>query len=333
MAAGNIGYPFITAACEAREGDILVVEVSSFQLTFIHEFRPDIAVLLNVAEDHFDWHADMEEYVKAKSRVWMNQGERDLVVCNLDDPLCAREAAGAPSPVWYFSRRPGPPASLYLSGDRMIYRPLEGGGGTAASREIMRTSELALPGGHNLENAMAAAGAAIYLGIDPAEAGEALSSFRGLSHRLQFVAEVDGVSFYNDSKATNPHAALGALGAFSGPMVVIMGGRNKGLAFAELAAALHERGNRGDIRAVYLVGEAAQEILQALAPAGQLFDIRLLPGLEEVFADLPRVVVAGDTVLFSPACASFDRYEDYKHRGDHYQTLVEEYVKRRESGG
>ena len=112
-----------------------------------------------------------------------------------------------------------------------------------------------------------------------------------------------------------------------------MGGRNKGLAFEGLAAALHERWAMGDIRAVYLVGEAAQEILQALKAAGQLSGIRLLPGLEEVFADLPSVVEAGDTVLFSPACASFDRYEDYKHRGDHYRKLVEEYVKRRESGG
>ncbi len=333
VAAGNIGNPFIKAVEEAQAGDILVVEVSSFQLTFVHEFRPDVAVLLNIAQDHFDWHADMEEYVKAKSRIWMNQGERDLVVCNLDDPLCAREAAGAPSRVVYFSRQDSL-ASLYVSGGRVLYRPPRGeAGGDLLTREIMHAGDLALPGGYNLENAMAAAGAAICLGIDPGEAGKALASFEGLSHRLQFVAELEGVTFYNDSKATNPHATLGALGAFPGPMVVIMGGRNKGLAFDELAAVLQERGNRGDIRAVYLFGEAAPEILEAMAAAGQALDIRVLPGLEEVFADLPHTVKAGDTVLFSPACASFDRYDDYKQRGNHYHKLVEEYGGRREAGG
>jgi len=330
VAAGNIGHPFIKAVEEAAPGDVLVVEVSSFQLTFIRTFRPAVAVLLNIAEDHFDWHADMEEYVKAKSRIWMNQGEGDVVVCNLDDPLCAREAAEAPSRVLYFSRRSDPLAALALSGGRMVYRLAPGPDSALEPRLIMRGEDLALPGEHNLENAMAAAGAAISLGIDPGTVGEALASFRGLSHRLQLVDEIDGVSFYNDSKATNPHAALGALGAFSGPLVVILGGRNKGLGFAALADALRERGG---IRAVYLIGEAAQEILEALQGEEKTLNVRLLPGLEEVFADLPHTVEKGDVVLFSPACASFDRYDDYKHRGKHYQAMVEEYRKGRESGG
>jgi UDP-N-acetylmuramoylalanine--D-glutamate ligase len=330
VAAGNIGHPFITAVEEAAPGDVLVVEVSSFQLTFTREFRPAVAVLLNIAEDHFDWHADMEEYVKAKSRIWMNQGDGDVVVCNLDDPLCAREAAGAPTRVLYFSRSTDPMAALCLSGDRMVYRLAPGPADALETRVIMRSEDLALPGEHNLDNAMAAAGAAISLGIDPETAGEALASFQGLSHRLQFTGEVGGVSFYNDSKATNPHAALRALGAFPGPLVVILGGRNKGLSFTELADALRER---GDIRAVYLIGEAAQEILEALQGEGEPLNIQVLPGLEEVFADLPYTAEKGDVVLFSPACASFDRYDDYKHRGKHFQEMVGEYRKRRESGG
>jgi len=333
VAAGNIGHPFITAVEEAGPGDILVVEVSSFQLTFTHEFRPAVAVLLNIAEDHFDWHTDMEEYVKAKSRIWMNQGDGDVVVCNLDDPLCAREAAGAPSRVLYFSCRPDPLAALRLSGGRIIYHLVPGPEGALEPREVMRAEDLTLPGEHNLENAMAAAGAAISLGIESRVVGEALASFRGLSHRLQFVAEVGGVSFYNDSKATNPHAALRALSAFPGPLVVILGGRNKGLSFTELAATLRERGRMGNVRAVYLIGEAAQEILAALEGAGEELNVQVLPGLEEVFARLPDVVEAGDVVLFSPACASFDRYDDYKHRGRHFQDMVEAYREGGEASG
>jgi len=330
IAAGNIGHPFITAVEEAAPGDVLVVEVSSFQLAFTRTFRPAVAVLLNIAEDHFDWHADMEDYVKAKARIWMNQGEGDVVVCNLDDPLCAREAAAAPSRVMYFSRRPDPPAALYLSGGSMVYRLATGLDDATEPSLIMGKDDLALPGEHNLDNAMAAAGAAISMGIDPETVGEALATFRGLSHRLQFAGEIDGVSFYNDSKATNPHATQSALGAFPGPLVVILGGRNKGLGFGELSAALRERGG---IRAVYLIGEAAREILESLQGEEEALNVRVLPGLEEVFADLPHTVKKGDVVLFSPACASFDRYKDYKHRGRHFQAMVEEYRKERESSG
>ena len=333
LAAGNIGHPFITAVEEAGEGEMLIVEVSSFQLAFIEQFRPKVAVLLNIAEDHFDWHADMREYVAAKSRMWMNQKEGDLVVCNMDDPLCARAAAGAPAQVTYFSRRPDPLAAVYLSEGRMLSRLALGPEGVLRPREIMRAENLALPGGHNLENAMAAAAAAVSMGIEPETVGEALASFRGLSHRLQFISEVNGVRFYNDSKATNPHAAMHALDAFPGPLVVIMGGKNKGLSFDELAAALEERGRRGDVRTVYLIGEAAAELSGALENVSVHLDTRMLPGLEEVFSDLPRVAEAGDTVLFSPACASFDHYADYKERGKHFQVMVESYREKGEAGG
>ena len=333
VAAGNIGHPFIAAVEEAREDEMLIVEVSSFQLVFIERFRPKVAVLLNIAEDHFDWHADMREYVAAKSRMWMNQEPGDLVVCNLDDPLCVQAAAGAPARVAYFSRRPDPQADVYMSEGVMYSRLAPGGDVAAQPAAIMRADELPLPGGHNLENAMAAAAAAVFLGMEPETVGEALASFEGLSHRLQFVSEVNGVRFYNDSKATNPHAAMHALNSFPGPLVVIMGGRNKGLSFDELAAALAERGRSGDIRAVYLIGEATDELSIVLEEARMSPQARLLPGLEEVFADLPRVAEAGDTVLFSPACASFDRYNDYKHRGRHFQEMVESYRTGGEDGG
>lgn len=325
VAAGNIGYPFVAAACEAEEGTALVVEVSSFQLYFTVEFRPAVAVLLNIAEDHFDWHADMREYVAAKSRIWMNQDEGDVAVCNLDDRFCAQAAASAPSRVLYFSLHPHPTAALFMSEGRMVYRGRDGAETSREPREIIRAEELRLPGEHNLENAMAAAAAAMALGIDAEAVGEALSSFRGLSHRLQFAGEVGGVRFYDDSKATNPHAAMRALSAFREPLVLILGGRNKGLSFRDLAADLESRGREGRVRAVYLIGEAAAEIHSALAGAEGLLEIRVVPGMEEVFEDLPRTAVEGDVVLLSPACASFGRYADYKDRGRHFQSLVEAY--------
>ena len=325
VAAGNIGYPLIAAVKEAEEGALLVAEVSSFQLSYIVDFRPAVAVLLNIGEDHFDWHEDMGEYMAAKSRIWLNQEGDDLVVCNLDDPACAQAAAGAPAGVLFFSRRPREEAAVYMSGDRMCFRQPRGGGKAEPEREIMHARKLRLPGGHNLENAMAAAAAAIALGVDPRAAGEALASFRGLNHRLQFLGEAGGAGFYDDSKATNPHATLRALDAFAGPLVVILGGRNKGLGFGELAAELKRRADLGEVRAVYLIGEAAWEIAAALGDEGERMAVREMPGLEEVFEDLPRTAEAGDTVLFSPACASFDRYKDYKERGRHFQAMVSEY--------
>jgi UDP-N-acetylmuramoylalanine--D-glutamate ligase len=333
VAAGNIGYPLITAVEEAEEGTLLVAEVSSFQLSHIVEFRPAVAVLLNIGEDHFDWHEDMDEYVAAKSRMWMNQQGDDLVVCNLDDPACARAASGAPVGVLYFSMHPLEKAAVFMEGGRMFFRPPGSCAKADPAREIMRAQELQLPGGHNLENAMAAAAAAMALGIDPRSAGGALAAFRGLPHRLQYLGEVGGAAFYEDSKATNPHATLHALDAFPGPLAVILGGRNKGLGFDDLAAELQRRAARREVRVVYLIGEAAAEISAALAGAAGSMEIRKLPGLEEVFEDLPGIIEPGDTVLFSPACASFDRYRDYKERGKHFQAMFSAYKSGGENGG
>ncbi len=325
VAAGNIGYPLITAAEEAEEGTLLVAEVSSFQLYYTYEFRPQVAVLLNIAEDHFDWHSDMREYTAAKSRIWANQEREDAVICNLDDTLCVRASLSAPSRVLYYSRLQEDKAAVFMRGEAMLSRIGGGGEAVPEPREIMLAEKMLLPGVHNLENAMAAAGAAITMGIEPEVTGEALASFRGLPHRLQFAGETGGVRFYNDSKATNPHATLRALESFPVPLALILGGRNKGLSFEALAGELGRRGSRGDLRAVYLIGEAAGEIAEAIEKSGGRLGFRVMPGLEEVFESLRGDVVAGDVVLFSPACTSFDRYNDFKERGRHFQAMVDSY--------
>lgn len=325
MAAGNIGYPLVKAVEEARDGDVLVVEVSSFQLAYIEDFRPFVAVLLNMAEDHFDWHENMQEYIDAKSRIWMNQGESDIVVCNLDDPLCAGASRSAPSRLAFFSTRAGNEAATYISDGTIFSRLGQGGSLLMKPRPIMRVNGLTIAGKHNLENAMAAASAALLLDVEPEVAGKALAEFRGLAHRLQLVAEVEGLKFYNDSKATNPHAAMRALTAFEQPLILILGGRNKGLGFEELARQLETSWLAGGIRVVYLIGEAAEEIGRTIAQSAPEVKTMMLPGLEEVFEDLPSRALPGDVILFSPACASFDRYGNYKERGKHFQAMAEEY--------
>lgn len=323
-AVGNIGYPMVSAVEDMGPGDPLVVEVSSFQLFYVQEFRPRVAVLLNVSHDHYDWHSDLGEYVEAKGRIWMNQSPGDQAVVNLDDPLCVEASRAAPAGKCFFSRREAEEACVWREGETIRFRDPESG----RTVEVMGVGELALPGEHNLENALAATAASLLMGATPEAVRDALRGYRGLPHRLQWVGERDGVSFYDDSKATNPHASLRALSAFPGPMVLILGGRNKGLPFRELAAEIAGRNERGGVRMVYLIGEAAEEIEAALREEAPAVPRRVLPGLEEVFEDLPRRVRAGDVVVFSPACASFDRYRDYRERGDHFQRLVNEYTGR-----
>ncbi len=325
-AAGNIGHPFMRAVEEADAGELLVVEVSSFQLAHTEGFRPHVSVLLNVGEDHFDWHADMAEYIAAKSRIWANQGRDDLVVCNLDDPACLEATRSARARVAFFSRLSEQGADVFVRGGAIVARPGRITGAAGEELEIMRAGDLPLPGGHNLENAMAAAAAAMAVGVGAATAGEALRAFKGLSHRLELVAEAGGVRFYDDSKATNPHAALRALEAFQGPLVLIMGGRNKGLDFAEMAEALRSRALRGEVKVVFLIGEAAEEIATALRAGPMPAEVTVTRGLEEVFDRLGSVLESGDTVLFSPACASFDQYANYRERGKHFHYLADKFA-------
>jgi UDP-N-acetylmuramoylalanine--D-glutamate ligase len=308
---------------------VLVVEVSSFQLAYIEEFQPSVAVLLNIAEDHFDWHEDMEDYIAAKRRMWMNQGEEDLVVVNRDDPLCVQAARRVTSRLAYFSKEAGGAAVTFLKKGTIYSRAGEGCS-LPEARAIMRAEELELPGEHNLENAMAAVTCALEMGVAPESVRESLAEFKGLEHRLQLVAEVNRIRFYNDSKATNPHATLGALSAFDGPVVLILGGRNKGLGFAELAS---EISGRKGVRLVYVIGEACNEIEEALASEAPDVGTRRKPGLEEVFQELHEAAEPGDSVLFSPACASFDRYDNYKQRGKHFQEMVERYRREVEGHG
>jgi len=309
LVGGNIGTPLISRVDASSEASVTVAEVSSFQLENIASFRPDVAVLLNLTPDHLDRHASMEEYARAKGRMFENQTESDAAVVNADDAQLAALVPARPRG-FRFSRVAPVAAGAYARGGEIVFRQ----GGSEAV--LLRRSDIGLRGEHNVENVLAAAAAAFLAGAPPAAIAEGVRTFAGVEHRLEFVAEIGGVSFYNDSKATNVDATLKALDAFPGGLLVILGGKDKGSDYTLLREPLAARA-----RKVLLIGAAAEKIAAQLAgavptePAGTL---------ERAVAIAFAQARPRDTVLLAPACASFDQFDNYEHRGRAFKQLVQQ---------
>ncbi len=238
LVGGNIGAPLISLVESSTDSTVTVAEISSFQLETIEAFRPEIGVLLNLTPDHLDRHASFEEYATAKMRLFENQLERDFAVLNADDPEVTKRMPSG-SHVFWFSRQKRVAEGAFLLDDQIIFR-LEG-----AEIVVGKRSEILLRGEHNVENVLAACAAAYLAGAEPAAIARGVKTFRGVEHRLEFAAEVGGVKFYNDSKATNVDAALKAIEAFPGPLIVILGGKDKGSPYTPLRDALRARGRVG----------------------------------------------------------------------------------------
>lgn len=307
LVGGNIGTPLISRVDSSSESSVTVAEVSSFQLENIAGFRPDVGVLLNLTPDHLDRHASMEEYARAKARIFENQTEADAAVVNADDPQLIPWTPNRPR-VFRFSRTGPVAAGAYVRGEEIVFRH----GATEAV--LLRRSDIGLRGAHNLENVLAASAAAYLAGAPPAAIAEGVRTFAGVEHRLEFVGEIGGVSFYNDSKATNVDATLKALDAFTGGLFVILGGKDKGSDYTLLREPLAARA-----RKALLIGAAAEKIATQISGAV----------LAESAGTLERAVASafaqakpGDTVLLAPACASFDQFENYEHRGRVFKQLV-----------
>jgi UDP-N-acetylmuramoylalanine--D-glutamate ligase len=305
--AGNIGTPLIAHVDESKNDSITVAELSSFQLELIDSFRPDISVLLNLTPDHLDRHSSFEDYARAKLRIFANQTERDAVVINADDPASAERAPLRPQVFW-FSRKKRVVSGAYLRNGQIVFR--RDGEDTA----LLDRADIRLRGEHNLENVLAAASAAFLVGATAEEIAAGVHSFPGVEHRLEFVAEISGVSFFNDSKATNVDATIKALEAFPGGLFVILGGKDKGSDYAPLIPLLRERA-----RAVLLIGAAAEKIAAQLDGAMPFVRAGTLDRAVELAYQRAR---EGDTVLLAPACASFDQFENYEHRGRVFKQLV-----------
>ncbi len=300
--AGNVGTALSSLVGELAPSATVVCEASSFQLEDTDAFAPEAAVLLNLSPDHLDRHAGYDAYVAAKLRAFVNQGNHDVAVAPLDLELedlggCARRVTFGTGIEAELSARAG-----YLW---WVQEPL------------LRIDELALPGAHNLQNGMAAAAVALARGLEPEAVAVGLRSFAGVAHRLELVTVRGGVSYVNDSKATNVASTLVALEAFPGGIHLIAGGRGKQQDFGPLAAPVAER-----CRAVYLIGEAAADLSSALSATG--VEIELAGDLEHALAAASLAAGRGEVVLLSPACASFDQYSDFEARGDHFRALVEQ---------
>jgi UDP-N-acetylmuramoylalanine--D-glutamate ligase len=307
LVGGNIGVPLLALVESSTDSSVVVAEISSFQLETIAEFRPDIGVLLNLTPDHLDRHASFGEYAAAKMRMFENQRKNDAAVLNADDLEVARRMPSRPQAYW-FSRQKRVATGAFLREDQIVFRA-EG-----SETPLLGRHEIPLRGEHNVENVLAASTAAYLAGADPAGIASGVKTFRAVEHRLEFVAEIGGVSFYNDSKATNVDASLKAIEAFPGPLIVILGGKDKGAPYAPLREPLRQRA-----RLAILIGAVAQKIGSELREAVPLANAGTLDRAVEIAMGSAQ---PGDTVLLAPACSSFDQFENYEQRGRVFKELV-----------
>ena len=310
---GNLGTPLTEAALASLEGkvwDLVVAEVSSFQLETIESFRPWIGAILNVTPDHLDRYPSMEAYAAAKLRLFENQGDEDYAVLNADDPCLSRSSVRSRSARIEFSRTRPVERGVCLDGD-VIVSNLYG-----RRDEVCRVDALPVKGAHNIENAMAAAAVAALAGCPIDVINQGLRAFRGLEHVMEVVRVLRGVAYINDSKGTNVDATIKALESVPAPVILIAGGREKGGAYPGLAEAVRRKARR-----VILLGEARARLREVLAGACPITEAA---SLRDAVRDAANTAAAGDTVLLSPACASFDMFADYKDRGRQFKESVHE---------
>jgi UDP-N-acetylmuramoylalanine--D-glutamate ligase len=303
---GNIGDPLIGAAESHQIWDQVVAEISSFQLEWITSFRPTVAALLNLSEDHLDRYPDYQAYIDAKLRIFENQTEDDFAVVNRDDPLVWRYAGKLKAQVFPFSRKTELDEGIFHKDGVITYRH-------NGHEECFPTAAIRLQGVHNLENIMAAMACALLLGCRPDETFETVLCFEALHHRMEFVREVNGVRYFEDSKATNVGSVEKALESFTG-ITLIAGGKDKGGSYAPLAPLVAER-----VKHLVLIGEAADRMEQELGP---LTNTRRAATLEEAVQLSAEITAPGGTVLMSPACSSFDMFKDYEERAQRFITAV-----------
>ena len=306
---GNIGTPAISLVATARPDSVVVLEVSSFQLETIQTFRPRVAVVLNVTPDHLDRHRTFETYVDAKGRIFENQQADDFAVLNADDPVCVGLAGRTRAQVFWFSRKKEVQQGASLRDGRILFRDSSG------QQEIMVASEIPLKGAHNLENTLAAICAGALMKCAPERIRAAVRNFKAVEHRLEYVATIRGVEYYNDSKATNVDATIKALESFPANIHLILGGKDKGSDYTVLNDLLRQR-----VKRVYTIGAAADKIESQVREAAEIVHAE---SLDSAVQRASASAQPGDIVLLAPACASFDQFRNYEHRGKVFKELVQ----------
>ncbi|MBE3579491.1 MAG: UDP-N-acetylmuramoyl-L-alanine--D-glutamate ligase [Caldanaerobacter subterraneus] len=306
--AGNIGYPLVCAALEAGPNDHIVAEISSFQLETVKEFRPKISCIINITPDHLDRHKTFENYANIKGRIFENQREEEYVVLNYDDPVTWGLKERAKAKVFPFSRKKVLENGAYVK-EGFLY---------LQNKKVIKVEDIYIPGEHNLENALAASSVAYLSGIEVDAIETTLRTFKGVEHRIEFVAEIEGIKFYNDSKGTNPDASIKAIQALKTPIVLIAGGYDKGSEFDEFVKTFDKK-----VRKLILIGQTAEKIkktaLKYSYPEEAIF---LVDSLEEAVRKAYEVAEKGDSVLLSPACASWDMFKNFEERGKAFKKAV-----------
>lgn len=312
LVGGNIGTPVIDLIPRSTDETIDVLEVSSFQLETIEQFRPWISVVLNITPDHLDRHGSFENYAAMKARITELQQADDFLVLNAEDKPTQMVAAKTKAQIFWFSLRRPIKQGAFVHGESIAFIPREG----AKAEPIMPVAEVPLKGSHNVENVLAAVCVARLAGVPAETIRSAVASFKAVEHRLEFVRSLNGVEYFNDSKATNVDATMKAIAAFPGGVHLILGGKDKDSDYTLLAPLLRER-----VKTVYTIGSAAEKIERQLHGVAKMVEAGTL---DVAVREARKAAVAGDVVLLAPACSSFDQFENYEHRGRIFRQIVQE---------
>ncbi len=312
LVGGNIGVPVVALIDQSCDETWSVLEVSSFQLESTERFHPSIAVILNITPDHLDRHGSFENYALAKERIFAAQNEHDSVVLNADNARAAQAACRSAAKVYFFSVEHSVERGAWVEDGFLVYRA----GKDEPAEKVMPLSGVPLKGAHNIENVLAAVCAARLAGVSAEQIRSAVEAFQAVEHRLEYVATVNGVEFYNDSKATNVDATAKAVAAFSSGIHLILGGKDKNSDYTQLAELLRSR-----VRVVYTIGSAAAKIESELRGVVSILSCETLDKAVSAAASDAR---PGEVVLLAPACSSFDQFENYEHRGRVFKELVSE---------
>ena len=315
LVGGNIGTPAISLVADSTSDTYDVLEISSFQLESIVTFHAEIAVILNITPDHLDRHHSFEAYVQAKSRIFEKQTAENHAVLNADDPTCAGLAGKTRARVRWFSRKKEVERGAFVRDGKILWRE------NGDDLEIMPVSSITLKGAHNLENVLAAVCVGRIVGCEPHRIRRAVEEFKAVEHRLEYVATIQGVEYYNDSKATNVDATVKALEAFPGNIHIILGGKDKGSDYSVLKDLLRARAKR-----LYTIGAAAEKIESQIAGSAPVLRAETL---ETAVKRAAESAAAGDIVLLAPACASFDQFESYEQRGRVFKDVVQALASRK----
>jgi UDP-N-acetylmuramoylalanine--D-glutamate ligase len=305
IVVGNIGMPLADKALKTRKSTYITMELSSYQLEDMPDFKPDISVLLNITPDHLEHHNTMNAYIKAKQNVFTNQRRRDYAILNYDDKICRKMSLKVKSNLIFFSKKPLKNGVFYNEGKIVI---------KFAKEYFEIKPKINIVGSHNIENILAATVASYVADVEPKDIEKVISKYKGVEHRIEFIKTINGVNYYNDSKSTNVDSTRVALESFDKNILIIMGGRDKGFSYTPLKDLVKNR-----VKAIFLIGEASKKIKRDLNACTDFYDCG---NIKNAVKKIYKISNEGDTVLLSPACTSFDQFKDFEERGKIFKQLV-----------